>query len=163
MTGGDDGFDAFFRDGYPRLVRQLLAVTGNLADAEEAVQEAYLRASTRWGRVRHLDAPEAWVRRVALNLATDEFRRTRRRLAAWLRAAPRGHVDPPSEELPDLVRALAALPPGHRQVLVLHYLVGLAPAEVAAELRLSTAAVHARLSRGRKALAATLGEVSHHE
>jgi len=68
MRSGDD-FEDFYQANYPRLVGQLTVVTGSLEDAEDAVQEAFARASTRWARLRAYDVPEAWVRRVALNLA----------------------------------------------------------------------------------------------
>ena len=55
---GDD-FEAFYLASYPRLVGQLTALTGSLEDAEDAVQEAFARASTRWGRLRAYDSPEA--------------------------------------------------------------------------------------------------------
>src|SRR4029450_3544747 len=81
MTSDHD-FEAFYQASYPRLVGQLTVVTGSLEDAEDAVQEAFARASTRWARLRAYDAPEAWVRRVALNLATSGLRRARRQAAA---------------------------------------------------------------------------------
>jgi DNA-directed RNA polymerase specialized sigma24 family protein len=82
---GDDDFEDFFQASYPHLVGQLTVLTGSLDDAEDAVQEAFARASTRRARLRAYDAPEAWVRRVALNLATSALRRTRRQLAALAR------------------------------------------------------------------------------
>jgi DNA-directed RNA polymerase specialized sigma24 family protein len=84
----DDDFEAFYQASYYRLVGQLTVMTGSLEDAEDAVQEAFARASTRWARLREYDAPEAWVRRVALNLATSGLRRTRRQLAALARLRP---------------------------------------------------------------------------
>jgi hypothetical protein len=60
-----DGFDTFYQDSYARLVRQLWAVTGSRQDAEDVVQEAFIRAAARWGRVGAYDQPEAWVRQVA--------------------------------------------------------------------------------------------------
>ena len=57
---GDDDFEAFYQASYPRLVGQLTILTGSLEDAEDAVQEAFARASTRWARLRDYDAPEAW-------------------------------------------------------------------------------------------------------
>jgi RNA polymerase sigma-70 factor, ECF subfamily len=59
-------------------------------------------------------------------------------------------------ELLDLRDALAALPLGQRQVIVLHHLVGLPVEEVARELRLATGTVKSRLARGRAAMAGTL-------
>jgi RNA polymerase sigma-70 factor, ECF subfamily len=76
-----EGFEAFYTATVGRLLGQLFPVTGDLHEAEEVVQEAYARASTRWARLRDYDVPEAWVRRVAMNLAADRGRRT---LAAQL-------------------------------------------------------------------------------
>jgi RNA polymerase sigma-70 factor, ECF subfamily len=74
-------FEDFYAAVFDQLVGQLFLVTGNLQDAEDAVQEALTRAAVRWPRLRRYRAPEAWVRRVAMNLASDGFRRFRRRLA----------------------------------------------------------------------------------
>jgi RNA polymerase sigma-70 factor, ECF subfamily len=152
---GDDSFTAFYTASYQRLLGQLFAITGDLAEAENLLQEAYARAFARWAQVRAYDRPEAWVRRVALNLAAMAARRLRRRAAALLR------LDPPpvpelSPELLDLHHALRALPLGQRQVIVLHHLVGLPVEEVARELRLPTGTVKSRLARGRHALAHVL-------
>src|SRR5215218_8003870 len=84
----DDGFAAFYAGSYRRLLGQLFAVTGDLAEAENVLQEAYARAFTRWSRVGGYDLPEAWVRRVALNLAAMAERSLRRRAracCAWAR------------------------------------------------------------------------------
>jgi DNA-directed RNA polymerase specialized sigma24 family protein len=64
-----EGFEKFYLATVGRLLGQLFPVTGDLHEAEEIVQEAYARASTRWARLRDYDVPEAWVRRVAMNLA----------------------------------------------------------------------------------------------
>jgi RNA polymerase sigma-70 factor (ECF subfamily) len=153
---GKDSFDAFYRDSYPRLVRQLWAVTGSRQDAEDVVQEAFVRAAARWGRVGTYDLPEAWVRQVAIRLASNELRRVRRGLSALLRLRP-GRQDGPSEDRPALVTALRDLPLRYRQVLVLHYLVDLPVQQVAAELGLPQGTVTTQLARGRLALAQRLG------
>ena len=69
MPMGEDGFAGFYKASYQRLLGQLFAVTGDLAEAENLLQEAYARAFARWSRVGDYDLPEAWVRRVAINLA----------------------------------------------------------------------------------------------
>jgi DNA-directed RNA polymerase specialized sigma24 family protein len=84
----DDGFAVFYASSYRRLLGQLFAVTGDLAEAENVLQEAYARAFVRWSRVRGYDRPEAWVRRVAINLAVMVDRSLRRRARAccgWAR------------------------------------------------------------------------------
>jgi RNA polymerase sigma-70 factor, ECF subfamily len=152
----DDGFAAFYASSYHRLLGQLFAVTGDLAEAENALQEAYARAFVRWPRLREYDRPEAWVRRVALNLAAMAARSLRRRGRALLRLGPPPQVPELSPDLIDLHDALRALPPGQRQVIVLHHLVGLPVDEVARELRLAPGTVKSRLARGRQAMADTL-------
>jgi RNA polymerase sigma-70 factor (ECF subfamily) len=178
----DRDFDEFYAANYGRFVVQLYAVTGSLPDAEDAVQEAFARASVHWGRIRGYELPEAWVRRVALNVAFTGLRRARRRMEALTRAAP-----PPAPPLPgaslELVEALRRLPPQFRQVLVLHYLTRLAhyrnvrpdrpqgsrglgnaqasladlPVErVAGELSIAVGTAKSRLSRARDALARQL-------
>jgi len=152
----DDGFAVFYASSYHRLLGQLFAVTGDLAEAENVLQEAYARAFVRWSRVRGYDRPEAWVRRVAINLAAMADRSLRRRARALLRLGPPPLVPELSPEAIDLHDALRALPLGQRQVIVLHHLVGLPVEEIAGELRLAPGTVKSRLARGRTAMAGTL-------
>ncbi len=77
MAGAD--FEAFYRAHYARLVGQMVAVVGEVHEAEDVVQEAFARASLHWARVRDYHAPDAWVRRVALNYALSGLRRARYR------------------------------------------------------------------------------------
>ena len=149
-------FTEFYSASYVRLRKQLFAVTGDLAEAEDALQEAYARASLHWRRLRAYDAPEAWVRRVALRLAAMTARSLRRRAKALLRLGQPPELPDLTPDAIDLYRALGALPIGQRQVIVLHHLAGLPVAEVAVELGLPVGTVKARLSRGRAALARRL-------
>jgi RNA polymerase sigma-70 factor, ECF subfamily len=152
----DDGFDEFYQSAFGRLVGQVYLVTGDLGDAEDAVQEAFARASTRWAQVRDFNVPEQWVRRVAMNLAVDGLRRARRRLAALARLGP-GPVAPPiSVERVALAEALRTLPRSYRQVIVLHHLLQLPVEQVARELGIPTGTVKSRLARARRALAVRL-------
>jgi RNA polymerase sigma-70 factor (ECF subfamily) len=154
----DQDFAAFYASAFSRLVGQVFLVTGDLRDAEDLVQEAMARASARWGRLRTYDVPEAWVRRVAMNLAADLRRRSRRRLAAMTRLAAMPAtevVELPTEDL-RIVAALGTLPLSQRQVLVLHHLADLPLAEVATTLRVPVGTVKSRLKRARRALAALL-------
>jgi RNA polymerase sigma-70 factor, ECF subfamily len=155
---GDDDFEDFYQASYPRLVGQLTVMTGSLEDAEDAVQEAFARASTRWARLRGYEAPEAWVRRVALNLATSGLRRTRRQLAALPRMGTATAEPPGSTERLAIEAGLRRLPLRHRQVLVLHYGADLPVEEVARQLRVPTGTVKSRLARARAALGAYLEE-----
>jgi RNA polymerase sigma-70 factor, ECF subfamily len=152
----DDGFDEFYRGAFGRLVGQVYLVTGDLGDAEDAVQEAFARASARWSKVRDFSVPEQWVRRVAMNLALDGLRRARRRLAALARLGPSPAVAPISVERVAVAEALQTLPRSYRQVIVLHHLLELPVEQVARELGIPTGTAKSRLSRGRRALASWL-------
>ena len=152
------GFEEFYTATVGRLIGVLFPVTGDLHEAEEIVQEAYARASTRWARLRDYDSPEAWVRRVAMNLAADRARRLQRQARALLRAGPPPAVPPASVEAMALAQALRTLPMHQRQAIVLHHLVDLPIDEVAAILGTRTGTVKSWLARGRRALAARLGE-----
>jgi RNA polymerase sigma-70 factor (ECF subfamily) len=151
----DRDFDDFYATNYGRLVVQLYAVTGNLPDAEDAVQEAFARASVHWGRIRAYELPEAWVRRVALNVAFTGLRRARRVMETLTRAAP-----PPAPPLPgatlELMEALGRLALPFRQVLVLHYLADSPVERVAGELGIAVGTAKSRLARARDALARQL-------
>src|SRR5262245_2569754 len=73
----DEGFDAFYAAQFRRVSAQIHAYLGDLAEAQDVVQEAFTRAWPRWERIRRYEDPAAWVRRVAWNLATSRWRRLR--------------------------------------------------------------------------------------
>ena len=156
MAGAD--FEGFYRANYARLVGQMVAVVGDVHEAEDVVQEAFARASLHWPRVRGYHAPEAWVRRVALNYALSGLRRARYRRRAVERLARRDEAVPAATaEVVDMVAALRRLPPRQREVLVLYYVVELPVEEIGRQLRLPVGTVKSRLARGRTALARQLG------
>jgi RNA polymerase sigma-70 factor (ECF subfamily) len=128
---------------------QVAALTGDPTEARDHVQEAFVRAWTRWTYVSGLDDPEGWVRRVAHNLAVSRWRRARRLV---LGRAPDAAV-PFDDEQHAVVIALAALPRQQREAIVLHHLVGLPVAEVADQLHVPVGTVKSWLSRGRRQLA----------
>ena len=152
-------FEEFYRGAVGRLLGQLFPVTGDLHEAEEVVQEAFARAFIHWSRLRDYEVPEAWVRRVAMNLAAERARRLRRRARAIMRAGPPPQVPQVSVEALDLLEALHTLPIRQRQVLVLHHLVGMPVDEVARTLSLPSGTVKSALVRGRRALAVLLGDL----
>jgi RNA polymerase sigma-70 factor, ECF subfamily len=151
-------FEDFYAAVFDQLVGQLFLVTGNLQDAEDAVQEALTRAALRWPRLRRYRVPEAWVRRVAMNLATDRARSLRRHTRALLKLGPPPAVPSVSVETLALVQALRTLPVRQRQAIVLHYLVDLPIAEIAQVLGVPQGTVKSLLARGRRLLATRLGE-----
>jgi RNA polymerase sigma-70 factor (ECF subfamily) len=153
-------FDAFYTGTSRRVLHQMYAMTGNLADAQELVQEAYARAWQRWSAVSTYDDPEAWVRTVAWRLAASRWRKAKNGVTAMLRHGPAEHTPEPSVDNVALVTALRQIPEAQRRTIVLHHLVGRSVAEVAHEMHVPEGTVKARLSRGRAALAALLTDDS---
>jgi RNA polymerase sigma-70 factor (ECF subfamily) len=150
-------FDAFYQRSYVRTFRTIRMLCASSAEAEDAVAEAYARALARWDEVGGMDLPEAWVRRVAMNQATDQHRSRMRERLAWPRfGAPVPQAGPEDADPTDLVVALRRLPPRQRHVLVLYYIADRSVADIAAELSLPAGTVKAHLSRGRGRLAALL-------
>ncbi|OKI58055.1 sigma-70 family RNA polymerase sigma factor [Micromonospora sp. CB01531] len=146
-----------YAGSYRRLVVQLYAVTGDLNEAQEAVQEAFTRALVAPRRFAALENPEAWLRRVAVNVVRSRHRRRLVLDRLLRRIGPPPAVADRSPEHLALLAALRELPEGQRHALALHYLVDLPVDEVAATLGVSAGTVKSRLSRGRQALAALLG------
>lgn len=147
-----------FEASWRRLVGQLYAVCGDLTEAEEVVAEAFARAAARRRMFESLDNPEAWLRVTAVNVARSRYRRRRfaERLGRTSGSEPR-HPDLTEDRLA-VVAALARLPQPQREALALHYLADQPIAVVAETLGVPVGTVKARLSRGRAALAADLGE-----
>ncbi|WP_194900033.1 SigE family RNA polymerase sigma factor [Catenulispora pinisilvae] len=151
-------FEAFYAASNRRLLGHVYAMVGDLAEAEDALQEAYARAWQRWGRVAAYEDPEAWVRTVAFRIAVSSWRRTANRLRAHRRGA-RPDVQPGTS--PDhlaLVAALREIPADQRRAIVLHHLAGLTVDEIALETGAPTGTVKSRLARGRRALAGHVSE-----
>jgi RNA polymerase sigma factor (sigma-70 family) len=145
-----DGFEEFYVSSYRRLFRDLVLVTADRSDAQDVLQEAYAQAAARWRKVRSLDNPEAWVRRVAINRSVDLHRRRARQRRAYARLQPeQEHVEAVSVEVLD---ALRRLPIEQRQVVVLHHLLGETVERIAVLLKRPPGTVKGQLVRGRDAL-----------
>jgi len=155
-----------FAVSYRRLVTQMYAVSGDRAEAEDVVQEAFARAVAAGRSWREVSNREAWLRTVALN--TMRTRARRRRL--FQRATPRistpAEAPGVSEDHLAVIAALRMLGEHQRVVIALYYFADLSVAEIGAELGLPTGTVKTRLMRGREALHGLLdpepiGEAQH--
>lgn len=150
-------FDEFYAASFSRLTGQLYAMIGDRDEAQDCVQEAFVRAWDHRAALARAEHPEAWIRTTAYRLAVSRWRR--RRLAR--RPADRAVATPVQAEAADetrvaLIAALRQLPDNQRQALVLHHLCDLPVQAVAREVGVPEGTVKARLSRGRAALAALL-------
>jgi RNA polymerase sigma factor (sigma-70 family) len=155
---GTSAFEDFFLAEHERLFQALYLLTGDRHEADDLAQEALLRAYERWDRVGAMDSPAGYVYRTAMNLHRSRLRtlavRTRRAFAAT-----------PAEDLSgsvvagqDVRRALARLPRGQREALILVEWLGLASEEAGRVLGIDASSVRGRLHRGRASLRELLGD-----
>lgn len=151
-------FDRFYADQAQRLVAIVYAVTGDVAEAEDAVQEAFARAWLRWDRLVVAGDPTPWVRTVAMRLAVSTWRKSRNRVRAHFRHGPPTDLPGLAPDHVALVAALRKLKPEQRRVVVLHHLLDLPVEEVARETGTTRDAVRTRLVRARRALSTHLEE-----
>jgi RNA polymerase sigma-70 factor (sigma-E family) len=147
-----------FRAHHLELVRLALLMTGDLAAAEDVVQDAFEQLHRRWPGLRQPGSGLAYVRSSVLNGCRSMHRRARvaRKHAAQLAEPPSAGAD--AGERSDLVAALLALPRRQREVLVLRYYADLDVAEIAGTLRIGPSAVRSTAARGLDALARALKE-----
>jgi RNA polymerase sigma-70 factor (sigma-E family) len=153
-----DGFREFVLARSPALLRTAWMLTGDSQLAEDLLQSALAATWPRWERIRG-GQPDAYVRKVMV-----------RTYGAWWRRRWRG--ERPSEQLPEptaadayagaddrvaLGRALAALPVGQRQVVVLRYFEDLSEREVAALLDCSIGTVKSQAAKGLAKLRTAMG------
>lgn len=151
-------FDDYLRQRLPALLRYATVVTCDPHLAEDVVQEALARAQGKWRRIRELDQPEAYLKRMILN----EFLSWRRR---WVRR----RTDPLAEDLAtvadpagavaqrhDLLALVAALPPRQRAVIALRFYEDRSDEEIADLLDCSLGTVRSLSSRGVASLRAVL-------
>lgn len=150
---GESEFDSLYRATYERLVGQVFVVTTDLGAAQDAVQEAFVRAWVAWPRVSSLDVPEAWLRRVAMNVAVSGWRRSSRTVPSASSLDTRVALPDVVVEFVDL---LARLPARYRRVLALHHLVGLPVETIADETGVPAGTVKSWLSRARGQFAVLL-------
>ncbi|SBT51690.1 SigE family RNA polymerase sigma factor [Micromonospora narathiwatensis] len=157
MTRPDE-FDAFYTATARRVVHHVYALCGDLAEAQDAVQEAYARAWQRWSTVGSYEDPEGWVRTVAWRLTANRWRSLRRWWAARSRLGRETPVPGPNPDRVALLAALRRLPEAQRRVVVLYHLQDLPVAEIARVTGMPVGTVKAYLSRARAALAILLDD-----
>jgi RNA polymerase sigma-70 factor (ECF subfamily) len=161
----DEGaFRRLYRCHTPRLfkfIKRILA--GNEHDAEDVVQETWIRALRRLELFRHDASFFAWLRAIGLNVARGRLRSTSRSAELGLDGelpAPRPRVNP-AEQI-DLERALELLPDGYRAVVVLHDVEGMTHREIAEALGIAVGTSKSQLFRARSWLQAHFESAQEH-
>lgn len=135
-----------------RLLRLCTLYLGDQSQAEDAVQDTFLRALRAWPRFRGACTVETWLVRIAINVCKSQLK------SPWrLRRAPEEALNSLAAEGPEpaddtLVRAVQALPPKYREVVILYYYQEWKAKEIAQRLHVSVSTVTVRLSRARNML-----------
>ena len=167
-SGDRAAFDELVRRTYVDTYTLAMRLTANEEDARDVVQESYLRA---WKGIKSFrgDAQfSTWMYRITANAAATLVQKRRRRRTESLEhveepidASIEGQPEAAAESsigLEELARAVAALPPKLRSIVVLKDVYGLSHEAIAADLGISVAAAKVRLHRGRKRLRDVLFE-----
>ena len=141
QQGSVADLERLFREHWPRAFRAARLVTGDAAAAEDIAQEAFIAAVRNLDRFDRRRPFAPWLHRIVVNRAIDWTRA--RRLRAEVELAPAA-VEPDG----DMFARIAALPPEHRAVIVLRYVLEYTPGEIAKLLDVPRGTVNSRLRRG---------------
>jgi RNA polymerase sigma factor (sigma-70 family) len=151
-------FEAFVDAEKTRFHGALRLLTRDRAEAEDLMQDAYLKVWERWHHVRSLDDPTGYLYRTAMNM----YRKRRRRAAVAIRYAirPRPARDQLDEveSRDEVLRALATLSPRQRMSLVLTDLLDLSSEDAGRVMGVKATTVRVLASQGRAALRASTGD-----
>jgi RNA polymerase sigma-70 factor (ECF subfamily) len=155
-----EDFRWMFAAEYPAVVRTVFLVLHDYSRSEEIAQDAFVQLLRHWKKVRRYEAPDAWVRRVAIRLATRDAKRERRRAVLARGTIERDSVEPsPVATIdPDLAAAIRSLPAKQRSVIVLFYFEDRPMEEIAEIVGCSVSTGWVHLHRARKRLATLLSE-----
>ena len=151
----DDGYASFYRAEYPHVVRTSYLIVHDRQRAEDVAQEAFIQLFTHWRKISRYEQPGAWVRRVAIRLASRVARRERRRPSMEIQSEPPLALAPHDV---DLINAIRQLTPQQRAAVALYYFEDRPLPEVAHILDCSHAAAKVHVFNARKRLALLLGE-----
>lgn len=161
LAGDVGAFETLYRGHVGRVHGAILRLVGmDRARAEELTQDAFVRAWQKLSSFRHESAFSTWLYRLGVNTALMELRGRREEVPAddaALDLAAGGDVPFCAGERGDIERAVAALPPRARAVLVLHDVEGWKHEEIAAELGMAVGSSKAQLHRARGLMRRTLG------
>jgi RNA polymerase sigma-70 factor (ECF subfamily) len=154
VTVGEDAFRGLYRAHTPALYALALRLTGgDSSEAEDIVQETWIRASRKLSLDHTDSAIRAWLCSVLVNVRRERIRSAWRTVDLLVEPA----CESRSGDLTlDLERAIAALPPGARDVFVLHDVYGYAHREIAAMLGIVEGTSKSQLTRARALLRASL-------
>jgi RNA polymerase sigma-70 factor, ECF subfamily len=150
-------FEAFIEDHHERLFGALCLVTGDRFEAEEIMQDAFVRVFEKWDRVCGMNDPSGYLYRTAMNVFRKRYRRASLAVRRAVSLAPSASFAA-AEDREVVVRGLAQVPRDQRAALVVTALLGYSSQEAGRMLGASPSTVRARATRARAALREAIGE-----
>ncbi len=161
--GSEADFERLYRNTYRRILGTLVTLVRDETTAEDCAQETFERAYRKWKSWRP-DAPaEAWLHRIAINVAISDRRHNRLREAGELvkrLGRPVSGADPAQvAERSDVIRAIKKLPTKQAAALVLRHYHGYSNREIASALGVPEQTVASRLGAARKHLQVVLAHL----
>ena len=154
-------FEALYRLHVDKVYGLCLRMTGNVSEAEDCAQEAFIQAWNKLDKFRGDSAFSTWLHRIAVNSVLGRIRKSKReqdRIEAVADTAPAPISTPDTGELRDLSQAINRLPEGARHVFVLHAVYGYSHEEAGNMLGIAAGTSKAQLHRARRLLAQQLEE-----
>jgi RNA polymerase sigma-70 factor (ECF subfamily) len=159
--GSARAFEALYRANVDRVYGLCLRMTGNVSEAEDCTQEAFIQAWNKLDKFRGDSAFGTWMHRIAVNAVLGRIRKSKRerdriQVAVETASSPASIGD--SGELRDLSDAIDRLPEGARHVFVLNAVYGYSHEESSDMLGIAVGTTKAQLHRARRLLAQQLTE-----
>ena len=159
--GSARAFEALYRANVDRVYGLCLRMTGNVSEAEDCTQEAFIQAWNKLDKFRGDSAFGTWMHRIAVNVVLGRIRKSKRerdriQVAVETASSPASIGD--SGELRDLSDAIDRLPEGARHVFVLNAVDGYSHEESSDMLGIAVGTTKAQLHRARRLLAQQLTE-----
>ncbi|MFW5996436.1 MAG: RNA polymerase sigma factor [Verrucomicrobiota bacterium] len=166
-TGDSEYFDLLVRRHISKIRSRIFFMTNKDAEADDLVQETFVRAYRKLGSFRHRASFSTWLHRIAMNTVRDHQRRSIRNPVATMEAPPphatASHEAPDAQaanhELDDAIQdALDTLSSKLKSAIICHVIEGMSVADVASLEKCSQATIYWRIHTARKQLRKTLGE-----
>lgn len=148
----EHSFEGFFELEQERLLRLMWLVTGSLQEAEDIVQDAFLRVWERWYKVSSMESPTGYLHHAAMNIFRNQYRRARLSLRRVIGADPPADAFGWVEDRISVSTALGRLTHKQRAALVLTDLLGYPADEAGRMLGVRGSTVRSLSSTARAAL-----------
>ncbi len=148
-------FEALYRLHSDKVYGLCLRMTGNVSEAEDCTQDAFIQAWNKMGKFRGDSAFATWLHRIAVNTVLGRMRKSKReqdRIQAVADVSPPPLSTTDTGELRDLSEAIDRLPAGARHVFVLHAVYGYSHNEAGDMLGIAPGTSKAQLHRARRLL-----------